>query len=417
MSENKKSGFIQKLKIIVLSLGPGLFIIGYNVGTGSVTTMASTGAEYGMMLAWPLLLSCIFTYILIVIFGKYTIVTGDTIIHSYKKHFGKPTALFVLVALIFTEAVSSIGVMGIVTQVTQEWSRPLTSSGNGINPIISTIGYAAILFALMWNGKQNFIEKVLAIFVGIMGLSFFVTMFMVVPEPSEIFEGMLSGIPNESNAFLLVAGMVGTTMGAVIYVVRSILIKGKGWTLKDIKLEKRDAKVSATLMFLLSIAVMAAAAGTLYKQGLKIDNAIDMVNLLEPMAGRFALSIFVGGIIAAGLSSLFPHILLAPMLIADYKGEVPNLKSKSSRLIALGILSMGLLVPLLGGRPVLVMIASQAFIAAVTPLVILLMMILMNRKDIVNEHVLTPVKNILVGTILIFSTIIAVLGVIGIFGI
>lgn len=413
--KEKKGNWFTRFKILIVSLGPGLFIIGYNIGTGSVTSMASTGAEYGMMLTIPLLLSCIFTYILIVVFGKYTIVTGDTVIHSYKKHFGKPTGLFVLGALIFTEAVGSVGVMAIVTQVTQEWTRPLTASGNGIDPLYSTLGYGAILYALLWNGKQNFFEKVLAVFVGIMGLSFLITMVMVIPEPSEVISGIVSGIPNESGAFLLMASMVGTTMGAVIYIVRSVLIKGKGWGIEQLSLEKRDAKVSAIVMFVLSISVMAAAAGTMYQQGIKVDNAIDMVKLLEPFAGRFALSIFVGGILAAGLSSLFPHIMLAPMLIADYKGENPNFQSTTNRLISLGIILLSLLVPLLGGRPVFIMILSQAFIAVITPAVIFLMLILMNRKKLVGEHKLSPSKNILVGVILIFSVLMAISGIVGIF--
>jgi Mn2+/Fe2+ NRAMP family transporter len=416
MAEAKKNIW-KPLQLFILSIGPGLFIIGYNIGTGSVTTMAVTGAEYGMALMWPVLISCILTYILILVFGRFTVVTGDTVIHSYKKHFGKSAALFVLIALIFTESMSMIGVMAIVTQVVQEWSRPLTETGKGINPIITALFFMVILYALFLNGKQNFFEKVLAVFVGVMGLSFLLTMIMVIPDPIDVIYGLVPKVPDNSNAFLLIAGMVGTTMGAVIFVVRSILIKGKGWGIADLKLEKRDALISAALMFFLSVAVMASAAGTLFTQGIKIDNAIDMVHILEPLAGRFALSIFVGGIIAAGLSSIFPNMILAPMLFADYNGKLADMNKTSNRLIVLSILSLGLVVPIFGGRPVFVMIASQAFIAVATPLVILFMMILMNRKSVVGEtYVLSPIKNILVGVTLIFSTMMAVFGIIGLFG-
>lgn len=34
------------------AVGPGLFLIAYNIGTGSVTTIAKTGAEHGMTLFW-----------------------------------------------------------------------------------------------------------------------------------------------------------------------------------------------------------------------------------------------------------------------------------------------------------------------------------------------------------------------------
>ena len=61
--------------ILGLSLvGPGLFLLGYNIGTGSITTMAKAGADYGMTLFWALILSCLFTYILMVAYGKLTLV-------------------------------------------------------------------------------------------------------------------------------------------------------------------------------------------------------------------------------------------------------------------------------------------------------------------------------------------------------
>ena len=91
--------------------------------------------------------------------------------------------------------------------------------------------------------------------------------------------------------------------------VRSILISEKGWHIEDMKLQKRDAAVSVSIMFLLSFAVMACAAGTMFTKGLTVDNAIDMVKLMEPLAGQLAVSMFVAGIVCAGVSSLFPIII------------------------------------------------------------------------------------------------------------
>ena len=65
-------------------MGPGLFLIGYNIGTGSITTMGMAGARYGMNLLWALVLSGIFTYVLMVGFGRLTLVTGRTALQSFK---------------------------------------------------------------------------------------------------------------------------------------------------------------------------------------------------------------------------------------------------------------------------------------------------------------------------------------------
>ncbi|MBW2567067.1 MAG: divalent metal cation transporter, partial [Deltaproteobacteria bacterium] len=37
------------------SLLPGIFLIGYNVGTGSVTAMSKAGANFGTDLLWAVL--------------------------------------------------------------------------------------------------------------------------------------------------------------------------------------------------------------------------------------------------------------------------------------------------------------------------------------------------------------------------
>jgi len=406
----------KKIGLFLTSIAPGLFLIGYNIGTGSITTMASSGAAYGMTLIWPLLLSCIFTFFLIMLFGRYTSVTGLTILTSFRKYFGVGIAVFVLISLLVSEWVSCMGVMGVVTQVVQEWSRPLTKSGNGFSPVITALIFGTLLYYLFWNGQHKVFEKVLAVFVGIMGLSFVLTMFMVIPDPQEVLEGLVPRIPKDSDAMLIMAGMVGTTMGAILYVVRSILVQEKGWGSTDLKAERRDAIVSVSMMFILSVAVMAAAAGTLHPAGLKVDNAIDMVKLMEPLAGRFAISIFVGGIVAAGLSSLFPIVLLAPWLFADFNNKPRDMKSTSARLLVLFGVLLGLVVPIFGGRPVMVMIISQAMAAIVSPVVLALMLYIYNKKSIMGNNTLGLTSNISFGLILLFTIAMAAAGLIGIIG-
>lgn len=399
-----------KLIIFLSSIGPGLFLVGYNIGTGSVTTMASAGASHGMMLTWAVLLSCIFTYFLVVVFGRFTIVTGKTALESYKEYFGKGITIFVLATIIFTEMVSSIGVMAIVTDVIREWSIPLTESGEGFNTILLAFILAAIMVYTLLNGRYSLIEKILTVFVALMGLSFILTSFMVIPDAGAVIKGLIPNIPSEANAALIVTGMIGTTMGGVLYVVRSVTIKQKDWKLDDLKFEKRDAFISSALMFLLSIAVMASAAGTLFPKGLHIENAIDMIRLLEPLAGRFAISIFVAGIVCAGLSSLYPHYMLVPLLLSDYKHEKLDFKKWRNRAIVIFYASLGLVVPVFGGSPVLVMIASQAFTLVITPVVIILMMILINKPSLMGEYKASIGMNIILSIIFIFSLIMSGIG-------
>jgi manganese transport protein len=118
--------------------------------------------------------------------------------------------------------------------------------------------------------------------------------------------------------------------------------------------------------------------------------------------------------VAAGLSSLFPIVLLAPWLFADYLNIPRNMKSTSSRLLVLFGICLGLVVPIFGGRPVLVMIVSQALTAIASPLVIGLMIYILNKKSVMGVHTVGTMTNVVLYIIFVFTIFIAILGVIGI---
>ena len=60
----KNKSIFKKFLAIILAFGPGIFAIGYTIGTGSVTSMIVAGSTYGMQLLWVLLISCLFSGLL-----------------------------------------------------------------------------------------------------------------------------------------------------------------------------------------------------------------------------------------------------------------------------------------------------------------------------------------------------------------
>ena len=99
MSCVNMKNIIKKIALFWATIAPGIFLVGYNIGTGSITTMASAGASYGMTLTWALALSCLFTYVLIIAFSRYTIITGKTALFSFKNNFGRGVTIFILFSL------------------------------------------------------------------------------------------------------------------------------------------------------------------------------------------------------------------------------------------------------------------------------------------------------------------------------
>ena len=144
-----------RVRRLLSAIGPGLFIIGYIIGTGSVTSMAKSGAEYGMSLTWALALSCFCTYVLIVAVSRVTIASGHTLIHCFRRQFGSALAIFIIFGLMATVVSSVIGVMGIAADVVREWSKPLVG-GDGLPPLAIALVFNGVLCFLFWRGSHGF---------------------------------------------------------------------------------------------------------------------------------------------------------------------------------------------------------------------------------------------------------------------
>jgi Mn2+/Fe2+ NRAMP family transporter len=401
-----KNSLYKKLLIGVSAVGPGLFLIGYNIGTGSVTTMAKTGAEHGMGLFWALILSCIFTYILMVTYGKVTLVSGKTALFNFRTEFkwGWVLSLYIIIALIIGELLALMGVMGIVADLVQEGIR-LAFDGQLIHTFWIILFFSLILYALLWFGRYQTFEKILTLLVVVMGLSFLVVFVMVKPSFSAIVEGMVPRIPDTPGSLGLIAAITGTTCSAAVFIMRSTVVAEKGWGINDLKTEKKDSLVSASMMLLLSGIIMAVAAGTLYVSGLKLDNTVEMIELFEPIGGKVAAFILIIGIAGAGLSTIFPIVLIAPWLVADYRGTPRNIHSTQSRLMIFIAMLFTFGTVFLDERPPALMVFSQAFQACILPAVAIPIFILINKKKLMQKHKANTRLNIGIICVILFSLI------------
>lgn len=411
------SSVLNKIWLALLSIGPGIFCIGYTIGTGSVTSMAKAGSQFGMQLLWVLMLSCFFSWLLMEAYGRYAVVTGLTSIYSFKTRMkaGKLIAVLVVVGIVVAQWNSLSGILGLSANAIYEtlllfW--PGLPAENYWVVLGIAITLILIMYSLLWVGRYSFFEKVLIVFVTLMGISFLISMFVVFPPPGDIVRGVVPSIPDVTGGKLLVAAFVGTTMAAPTFVVRPLLMKGKGWNQHHTKEQSRDALTSAILMFVINLAIMAAATGALFYEDKTIEKVLDMVYTLEPVAGKFAVVLFMVGALSAGLSSIFPILMVAPLLIADYQDGELDTNSSRFRILT-GIASViGLSVPILGANPIAAQIATQVAGVFVLPLVIGGIMYLINRKDMMGEHKAGIGMNIGLAAALVFACIISYTGLI-----
>ncbi len=413
MTTTIRKKFAKALALIL----PGIFLLGFNIGTGSVTAMAKAGATYGMSLLWTIMASCFATYFMINLYGKYTLATGETALQAFRKHIHPGVGIFFILALTAGVSGSVMGVMGIVADICYEWSKTIVEGG--IQPVYFAGFFIALVYFIFWNGNTQFFERALAVIVAIMAASFLLNFFIMMPPPMDILKGMIPNLPEVpadqgQGPFLVIASMVGTTVFSGLFIIRTTLVKEAGWTINDLKKQRNDAIVSVSLMFVISGAIMASAAGTLFAEGLGLSNASQMITLLEPLAGKLATSIFAFGIVAAGVSSQFPNVLMLPWLLCDYNQSERKMTLPKYRIMVLLISMLGLVVPIFEARPVFVMIISQAFNSIILPITVGCILYLGNRKDLMGEHKNAMGTNIFLSVILIFSILTSIMGIKGV---
>lgn len=388
-SKTKKS-FFKKIIAIILGFGPGIFAIGYTIGTGSVTSMIVAGSKFGMQLLWVLLISCLFSGVLMFAYGNYSLLTGETALYGFKKHlkFGKALAILIIIGITFGQWNSLMGILGISANIIFEI---FAINFEGLMPykyelvLVIAIAIIVIFYLLLLVGKYTFFEKILVIFVSIMGFSFILSLFFVQPLPIDVVKGLIPTIPDVPGGKMLVAAFVGTTMASATFLSRPLFVKGKGWTIKNLKEQKKDAITAAILIFVISGTIMAVACGALYHQGLVVTEVLDMANTLEPVAGKWAVSIFFFGALSAGLSSIFPCLLIAPLLIADYQSGELDTSSKQFRVITALACLVALIGPAFGANPIEIQILSQVFNVFVLPIVVLGIILMISNKKIMKN--------------------------------
>lgn len=391
MNHPPSISWVTRLRNVILSVGPGIFCIGYTVGTGSVTTLSKAGADVGMSLLWLLALCCLFMGVLMEAFGRYAAVTGDTAIHGFRKNLagGPGIAVFVIAGVLLAQYGAIMGITGLcssmITEVL-ELNVELAGISTYALRLIVAVVIVVTLYAILLVGRYSFFEKVLVFFVALMSLGFIVSTFVVLPAPLVWARGMVPSLPANPDHFVLVPALVGTTMAAATFVVRPLLVKTKGWGIAERREQTRDSVIGALLMFVVGGAIMASATGAMHASGHTVNHVMDMVRALQPAAGQFATVLFFIGVLSAGLSSLIPIMMVAPLLIADYRDGRMETDTRLFRILAAVTCVMGLTVPVLGVNPIQAQIVTQIAGVFVLPLSIGAMIYLVNRKDLMGAH-------------------------------
>ena len=364
--------------------GPGTLVAAAFIGPGTVTTCTLAGASFGFALVWALVFATISTIILQDMSARLgagaRLGLGEALTRSAPGSIGTAiAAALILAALaIGNSAYESGNIIGGVLGLE-------AIAGEGARRWL-VILIAAAAAAILLIGKYKPIERILVGLVLLMSAAFALAAVLTRPDISSLMAGLVPSIPD--GALLTTVALIGTTIVPYNLFLHAAASRQR-WAKTDegVIEARREAVVSIAIGGLVSVLILATAAGSLFGTDANVSSARDMARAIEPAFGAAAKYLVGTGLFAAGLTSA----VTAPMATAYalnelFPGKDAEGQRQRFRTIALTIVAIGAAVALTGVNAVSLIIIAQAANGLLLPVIATFLLYVMNRRSLLGSH-------------------------------
>ena len=410
------------LLMLFTVLGPGLIAANAGNDAGGIATFASAGANYGYNLLWALAIAGFCLAIVQEMCARMGVITGKGLADLIREQFGvRWTALAMLALLIANTGVTVSEFLGIAASVQVLANDPHTL---WIYVVVPVAGLA--LWWLVIKGSYRRVEKIFLI-MSLGFLAYIPAAFAAHPSWSEVGRELIFPHIDTSSGYLLTAvALVGTTISPYMQFFVQSSVADKGIQSREYAYEQLDVYSGTIFAVVIACFVIIASAAALYKgHPLPMPiTAIDAAQALRSFAGQYAGLLFGIGLFGASLLAAAVLPLSTSYAICEAFGfergvshsfkEAPVFQS-----IFTGLIILGVLITLIPGLPIFqVLVILQDLNAAMLPILLVFIILLVNNRRLMGRHVNNLVFNIIAwGTVVLITALILLFLLNQIFGI
>src|SRR5690625_943471 len=367
----------EKLKIF----GPGAIITASFIGPGTVTTATRAGAGFGFALLWAVIFSIVATIVLQEMVARIGIITKQGLGENIRDLFDNVILRFAAVWIVMIAvcvgcaAYISGDLLGTSLGVSYLFGIP----ENYVAPVIGVI-----ILLLGISGSYKIIEKLMLFLIAVMCVTFITTMIVSGPEIAEVLKGaFIPGIPNGS--ILMIIALIGTSVVPYNFFIHATTESEKWASAEGLKESRWDTIITITVGGIITAAILITAGALIH--GREVTSVVELAAPLEPLMGEFAPLFISIGLFAAGFSSATASPMGAAVTVSSFmrwKGGFDNTKYKIVFSLVIGL---GIVTSALGLEPLEVLLFAQALNGLILPIIAILIMIVINKKDFMREHV------------------------------
>ena len=396
-----------RILLFVAVLGPGFITANVDNDSGGILTYSQAGAQYGYNLLWTMLPITIALIVVQEMCARMGVVTGKGLSDLIREEFGLRLTFVLMVVLVvvnYTNVVTEfIGIAGSLHlfHVTKFISVPVC---------------AALVWFLVVKGSYKSTEKIFLV-ASVVYIAYIFAGVLSQPSWSDALQATVACRNERSGATRPTSTWRSASWARPLRRGCSSTCSRRLWRrefrVKDYAASRLDVIVGSFFTDIVAWFIVVACAATLYVHGMgAIQVAADAAEAMRPLAGDYAFILFAFGLFNASVfaASILP--LSTSYTVCEGLGlesgvdksfrEAPFFYWLYTALIVGGALTV-LLLP--DAQLINFAILSQVLNGVLLPVVIILMLMLINRSDLMGEH-----KNSRMWNVIAWATSIIVIG-------
>ena len=386
--------------------GPAFVASVAYIDPGNFATNIEGGSRFGYRLLWVLLWSNAMAILIQYLSAKLGIVTGLTLPQNCRKYFSRPTTITLWlaaeIAAIATDLAEFLGAaLGLYLLLgpfllAHGWSRTQTLLAAAL---VSAVAVFLIL-ALDLAGYQ-WLERIIMVFVGIIGLCYGFEVFLV--HPDWHLAAFHTLIPTFATAnpqafhqsiYIAVSMLGATVMPHVIYLHSALVqprlkevtsvphVKGHSRRRAYLRFELIDVFVAMNGAWLINSAMIVMAAVAFSHHGAVVTDVEQAYRTLGPLLGPAAATVFAVALLCSGLSSSTVGVMAGQVIIEGFLDiKFPIFLRRLITIIpAIVIIAIGL-------DPLRILILSQVVLSFALPFALIPLLLLTSRRSVMETFV------------------------------
>jgi NRAMP (natural resistance-associated macrophage protein)-like metal ion transporter len=385
----RKRSWRRSLLLLVAVLGPGFVTASAGNDVGGIATYSSAGAQFGYALLWILIPLAVALIVVQEMAARMGTVTGKGLAALIRENFGVRISFFAMAAFF---------VVNVLITASEFAGIAAASEIFGISRYIFIPIAVVIVFFFVLRFDNKVVQRT---FVGLslIYFTYIVSAVLAHPDWHAVARGAFVPTLHLSSTvwIAMVVTLIGTTISPYMQFFLQSAVVEKDPSEEALPLARADVTIGSILGIAIAGFMIIANAATIYVANqhgghYQPSQAADFAQALRPLAGSLAATIFALGILNAGLFTATVLPLATAYVVCEAFGFEAALDRKFSEapvfftLFATGLI-LGAALVLIPNIPLLhLILVSQAVQGVLLPGELVLMLIIINKPNVMGRH-------------------------------